>query len=345
MSVIILFKLLLFSTLYYSGFSQNALPERMDSLLNSKNPRGFNGVVLVSQNGKVKYEKAIGLAKSEGIEPLNSKSKFVLLSNSKQITAVLILREVDRGRINLDQTIKHYLPNFPQKWTDSVTVHQLLNHTSGIVSFEKPLATVPGTTFKYTDLNYMLLGKIIAAVTHTSYEKAVDDLFKKCGMKNSGYPNEGFQIKAVNGFSFSENNEKTEVKTYLIVEDRIPAAGLISTVGDLAKWNQKLHGGKTLKPETYKKMVSYNTLSQHNVFGEKAIGYGYGIRINDKAEIKEYGHTGIVPEQGFTSVNLYYPKTKTSIIVLENQTFDDFSISYYFEAEVRRIVLESGILE
>jgi hypothetical protein len=52
-----------------------------------------------------------------------------------------------------------------------------------------------------------------------------------------------------------------------------------------------------------------------------------------------------VPDQGFTSVNLYYPKTKTSIIVLENQCFDDFGISYFFEAGVRKIVMESGILE
>ena len=336
---------LVFSVVANIAFAQIQLQKRIDSLLNVNQPRAFNGVVLVSQNGKTLYQKAVGLAKSKNNELVKPNSKFVLLSNSKQITAVLVLREVDKGKIDLEKNIRTYLPNFPQKWADSVNIHQLLNHTSGIVTLEKPLATKPGTVFKYTDLNYMLLGKIIAAVTHTSYEKAVDDLFKKIGMKNSGYPNEGFQKKAVNGFSISEKNEKEEVKTYLIAEDRIPAAGLISTVGDLSKWNEKLHGGKILKPETYKKIVSYNTLSQHNVFGKKAIGYGYGIRINDKAEIKEYGHTGIVPEQGFTSVNLYYPRTKTSVIVLENQCFDDFSVSYFFEAEVRKIVLESGILE
>jgi hypothetical protein len=52
-----------------------------------------------------------------------------------------------------------------------------------------------------------------------------------------------------------------------------------------------------------------------------------------------------VPNQGFTSVNLYYAKTKTSKGVIENQCFDDFIISYFFEAGVRKIIMESGILK
>jgi D-alanyl-D-alanine carboxypeptidase len=324
---------------------QSSLPHELDTFLCTKQPRAFNGVVLVSQNGKTIYEKAIGLAKSENNEPLMVNSKFVLLSNSKQITAVLILRQVDKHKIDLQKSIKNYLPDFPQKWADSVTIHQLLNHTSGIVSLKKSLATKPGTTFRYTDLNYILLGEILEVVTKRTYTTIVNELFKTCGMKNSGYPTVTFQKLIVNGFYYSENNTKEELKAYIIPKDRIPAAGLISTVADLAIWNEKLHGGKLLKSDTYKKMISYDILAQHHVFGEKAIGYGYGIRINDKAEITEFGHTGIVPEQGFTSVNLYYPKSKTSIIILENQCFEDMSISYFFEAEVRKIVIEAGVLK
>lgn len=340
MNKIIIFVLSVFANV---SLAQTHLQEKIDSLLNVKQPRAFNGVVMISQNGKTLYQNAVGLAKSENNEKLNPGSKFVLLSNSKQITAVLVLREVDKGKIDLQKNIRTYLPNYQQKWADSVNIHQLLNHTSGIVNLEKPLATKPGSTFKYTDLNYILLGKIVEAVTKNTYENVVNELFSICGMGNSGYPNSAIQNALVNGFHFSEKRE--EVSKYIIPKDRIPAAGLVSTVSDLVIWNEKIHNGKLLKPESYQKMISYDILAQHNVFGEKAIGYGYGIRINDQSEITEFGHTGIVPEQGFTSVNLYYPKTKTSIIVLENQCFDDFSISYYFEAEVREIVLESGILK
>lgn len=340
MNKIIIFVLSVFANV---SLAQTHLQEKIDSLLNVTQPRVFNGVVMISQNGKTLYQNAVGLAKSKNNEKLNPGSKFVLLSNSKQITAVLVLREVDKRKIDLQKNIRTYLPNYQQKWADSVNIHQLLNHTSGIVNLEKPLATKPGSTFKYTDLNYILLGKIVEAVTKNTYENVVNELFSVCGMENSGYPNSAIQNALVNGFYFSEKRE--EVPKYIISKDRIPAAGLVSTVSDLVIWNEKLHNRKLLKPETYQKMISYDVLAQHNVFGEKAIGYGYGIRINDQSEITEFGHTGIVPEQGFTSVNLYYPKTKTSIIVLENQCFDDFSISYYFESEVRKIVLGSGILK
>ena len=122
---------------------------------------------------KTLYQRAFGLSKSKNSELLKPNDKFVLLSNSKQITAVLVLREVDKGKIDLQKNLRVYLPNFPQKWADSVNIHQLLNHTSGIVSLEKPLATKPGSTFKYTDLNYIILGKIVEFVTNNSYERAV----------------------------------------------------------------------------------------------------------------------------------------------------------------------------
>ena len=207
------------------AFAQSHLQSKIDSLLRVKQPRAFNGVVLVSQNGKTLYQNAFGLAKSKNNELLKANSKFVLLSNSKQIAAVLILRELDKGKIDLQKNIRTYLPNFPQKWADSVNIHQLLNHTSGIVSLENPLSTKPGTTFKYTDLNYILLGKIVEAVTNNSYEKAVNELFRNCGMKNSSYLHVALQSTLVSGFHISEH--KLEVSKYIIPKDRIPAGGLV----------------------------------------------------------------------------------------------------------------------
>jgi CubicO group peptidase (beta-lactamase class C family) len=151
--------------------------------------------------------------------------QVVLLSNTKQINALLVLRKVDKGKLDLQKNLRTYLPDFPQKWADSVNIHQLLNHTSGIVSLENPLSTKPGTTFKYTDLNYILLGKIVEAVTNNSAEKAVNELFSNCGMKNSGYPNGAIQSTLVSGFHVSEQNE--EVSKYIIPKDRIPAGGLV----------------------------------------------------------------------------------------------------------------------
>jgi D-alanyl-D-alanine carboxypeptidase len=87
----------------------------------------------------------------------------------------------------------------------------------------------------------------------------------------------------VNGFHFSEKKE--EVSKYVIPKDRIPSAGLVSTVSDLAIWNENLHKRKLLKPESYKKMNSYDIKAQHNVYKENTIGFGFGIRKKNQSEI------------------------------------------------------------
>ena len=317
---------------------------RIDSLIQTTSVRPFNGNILISQNGKTKYSKAYGFSNYTKKTPLELDDHFIILSNSKQITAVLILQEVEKGKIVLNTPIKKYLPNLKQPWTSTVTVENLLNHTSEIVDLENPTIFPVGTQFKYTDLNYILLGQIIERVSNKTSEAVVNELFKVNKMKDSFFPNEDNQKEIINGREYFKDKTTKEIIGLVIPKERIPAAGLVSTVKDLALWNSLLHNGKLLKEATYNRMTSYSITNQHGVFGDKKIGYGYGIRVNDKAKIKEFGHTGIVPDQGFISVNLFYPETNTSIIVLENQTFENFDITYYFESEIRKIVLESNLL-
>ncbi|RKR08284.1 CubicO group peptidase (beta-lactamase class C family) [Flavobacterium sp. 90] len=318
---------------------------KIDSLIKTSSVRPFNGAILVSQKEKIKYSKAYGYSDFTKKTPLKLDDPFVILSNSKQITAVLILQEVEKGKIVLITPIKKYLPNLKQPWTSTVTVENLLNHTSGIADLDKPTIFPAGTQFKYSDLNYILLAQIIERVTNKTYENVVTELFKKNNMRDSFFPNDSNKDEVVNGRQFSKDNTTKEIKGVIVPRERIPAAGLVSTVEDLAIWNNLLHNAKLLNVGTYGRMTSYTITNQHSVFGDKEIGYGYGIRINDESKIKEFGHTGIVPDQGFTSVNLYYPKTQTSIIILENQAFDNLDISYYFESEIRKIVLNSGLLD
>jgi D-alanyl-D-alanine carboxypeptidase len=160
---------IVFSLVFGFGMAQKSLSHQIDSVLTLKYPRTFSGVVLVSQGGKSIYNKAVGLAKTQKSKKIKMKSKFVLLSNSKQITAVLILREYDKGTLKLDEKISTYLPELPQNWVDNVTIRQLLNHTSGISGLSNPLSFKPGSGFKYGDGNYIILGKIIEKVSGKTY--------------------------------------------------------------------------------------------------------------------------------------------------------------------------------
>lgn len=311
---------------------------KIDSLIKTTDVRQFNGVILIAENGKIKYSKAHGFKNFDNKTVLNIDDQFEIMSNSKQITAVLILKEVEKGKIDLQSPIKKYLPKLTQPLADSVTVHQLLNHTHGILAIDKPILFKPGTDFKYGNISNILLGEIIEYSSKRRYSELANELFKNLKMKNTFAYSKEKMKKVVSGH-FSKENLFTVVNSTQINEESIPADGIISTVKDLAIWNNNLHKGKIVKPETYKLMISSTVFSQHNVFGKEKVGYGYGIRICENEKNKYIGHTGL--GDGFASMNLYFPKKKLSLIVLENQMNAKNELSYYFETEIKKIILKT----
>lgn len=341
-----IFFLVLFISCNNYGQQKDDFSAKIDSLLQLTNPRSFNGVILIKQNGKIKYAKAHGYSDFNKKTELKITDKFSTMSLAKQITATLILQEVEKGTINLETPIRNYLPDFKYSWTDTITVNQLLNNTSGLSSedINKPLKFIPGTAFNYSNIGYYVAGQVLEKQSHKTYEELVTSLFKKCGMTNSYYPNETNSKFLTKGRSIKKDGSTKQNEQLSFDIRNLFGSHLIVSVPDLAKWNECLHTRKLLKPATYKKMITYSITNTHPLFGDKPIGYGYGLRVNDQTNNMEIGHTGFHPGKGFTAVNLYYPKTKTSVIVMENQAYEDFSIAYYFEQGIRKIIRESNLL-
>lgn len=313
---------------------------RIDSLIKTTIPYSFNGVIFISKNGKPKYSKAYGFTNFNKKKPLKLDDKFEIMSNSKQFTSVLLLKEVEKGNVNLQSPIKKYLPNLKQSWADSVTVHQLLNHTHGIIDIEKPLAFKAGSDFKYGNLSNILLGKIIEFTSKKTYIELAKELFEQQKMTNTFCYTKGIK-NLVSGHYLNNQDYKVVDATFINTEN-IPADGIITTANDLAIWNKNLHNGKVLKPDTYKLMTTESIKSQHDVFGKEKMGYGYNIRIMEENGIKYFGHTGL--GDGFASLNIYVPKDDLSIIVLENQMNESSDLWYYFETKIKDIVLKSNLV-
>jgi CubicO group peptidase (beta-lactamase class C family) len=315
-------------------------------LVQTNNPRAFNGVIVIAKDGKNIYEKEYGFSNFENKTKLKLNDEFSTMSIAKQMTATLVMLEVEKGTIDLNLPVKTYLKELNYAWADKVTVHHLLNNSSGIDAWElkDTLSFEPGTRFQYSNIGYGTLGKILETVTGKTYEELITNLFAKCGMQNSFYPNAENQKKTVNSYSVSKDSTSL-VKTFPYSAELFPGSHLIITAEDLTKWNYLLHTGKILKTDSYQKMIAYSITNAHPLFGEKEIGYGYGLRINDKADVFEIGHTGFSPPAGFTAVNLYYPEKKISVVVLENQATDNFDIAYYFEQEIRNAVIKSGLVK
>lgn len=331
-----LFLLFFFKTTIVTFGQQKIIDKQIDSIISTKTTKPFNGVILVSQNGQTKYSKTFGYSDVDKKEPLKLNSQFVIGSISKQFTAVLVLREFDKGNIDLFTPIKKYLPELTQSWADTVSIHHLLTHMHGITQLDKPTTFKVGTQYSYSQIGYNLLAKIIERTSGKSFAELSKNLFEKCGMKNTFHPDIKEYNNLVKGYTESENSKiEFETETF---QNYVAAGSFISTAEDLNIWNKIFYSGKLLKSKTMKmvKTKQNGAVRNHPIFG--ITEYGYGITVDTKENILQFGQTGFAP--GFISMNFYFPKTKTSVIVLENVAYetDDLKKTFHYHTEILKII-------
>ena len=294
-------------------FQKKFLSKEIDSVFAKYH---FNGSVGVFQGENVLYRKDHGFENFGTKTKLDSNSVFAIASISKQFTAVLILLQEENGKLKTDDPVSKYLKEFEPREFKNITIKQLLNHTSGISDFGNGLLSKPGTEFHYSNKGFRLLGKIIEKVTGKSYDENALELFQKIGMKNSSTAN----LFKGNHFAgaFTGNEKKfMEVenmpKRLANSEISVPAGGILTTVSDLHLWNRKLYGGEILKPESLSKFLEKSSDRNHPVFGK--MGYGLGMMTSTNLPLS-YFHSGYV--KGAPSLLIYYPETKTSVVILSN---------------------------
>lgn len=315
---------------------EHTIAHQIDSLISSNTTKPFNGVVLITQEGNTRYSKAYGYSDIDEKTPLSPTSQFVIGSISKQFTAVLVLQEFDKGNLDLFVPIRQYLPELTQSWGDTVSIHHLLTHTHGITQLDKPTSFKVGTQYAYSQIGYDLLAAIVEKTSGKSFAALSEKLFESCGMKNTLHPESRAYDNLVKGYTENENGSIVfETETF---QNYVAAGSFISTAEDLNRWNEKFYNGKLLKSKAMKmvKTKQKGAVRNHPIFG--ITEYGYGITVDTKEDILQYGQTGFAP--GFISMNFYFPKTKTSVIVLENIAYDtdDLNKAFHFHTEVLRIV-------
>lgn len=335
MKYILLLLIFLKSTIVTFG-QQNIINEQIDSLISIKTTKPFNGVILISQKGKTKYSKIFGYSDIDKKESLKLNDQFVIGSISKQFTAVLVLREFDKGNIDLFVPIRQYLPELTQSWADTVTIHHLLTHLHGITQLDKPTTFKVGTQYYYSQIGYDLLSKIVERTSGKSFAELSKNLFEECGMKNTFHPD----IKGYNNLviGYTENdNGKIEIETETF-QNYVAAGSFISTAEDLNIWNKYFYSGKLLKRKTMKMVETKQNgaVRNHPIFGITV--YGYGITVDTKENILQFGQTGFA--SGFISMNFYFPKTKTSVIILENVAYEthDLKKTFYYHTEILKMI-------
>jgi CubicO group peptidase (beta-lactamase class C family) len=324
------------------AFGQNSdFGKRIDSLINAKTEKPFNGIILITKGQENVYSRKIGYSDIQNKTEFKENDQFVIGSLSKQFTAVLVLREYEKKRIDLLIPIKKYLPELSQSWADTVNVHNLLTHMHGIRKLDEPTVFKAGNKYEYSQIGYDLLAKILEKTSGKTFETLSKDLFCECGMLNTSHPNLNLHENLVKGYTEQENGkiqfENGSMTSY------VAAGGFISTIEDLKKWNDYFYNGKLLEKKTMEIVTKKQkgAVRNHPVFGMTE--YGYGITINDKDNIIQYGQTGFAP--GFISMNFYFPETKTSVIVLMNIAYNENNLkeTFMYHSEILKILRDNEL--
>ena len=311
--------------------SYNDLKSEIDSILINSS---FNGVVLLTKDTARIYSKAVGYSDIENKIPIKLDDQFVIGSISKQITAVLILREYENGKIKLDDKIDQYLSDIDQTWVKEVTIHQLLTHTHGIVAINKPLEFKQGSRFHYSQLGYELLANILEKVTSKTFNELSTELFNKYGLTHTFHPDNKEFKNLVKGYRETKNGKLKYCSNSLF--NYVPAGSFISSVEDLNRWNQFLHSGKLVKKESLELMKTKFATRIHPIFG--TVEYGYGLLFKDGEENIQIGALGYAP--GFVSACYYYPQSKLNVSVLQNTAtnLDDFKKTFKVHTELMELI-------
>ena len=304
---------------------------KIDSIISGQK---FNGVILVATDSTVIYSKAIGFSDLENKTKLDVNDQFVIGSISKQITAVLVLREYEKENLKLDDSIGKYLSQINQPWTKEVTIHHLLTHTHGIVDLNEPLEFEQGSQFHYSQLGFELLAQILEKVTEKSFEQLSTELFENYGLKNTFHPSNKKYEHLVKGYE--ENKNGILVFATNSLDNYVPAGSFISNAADLKKWNENLYSGKLVTKENLKLMTTKYATRIHPIF--ETVEYGYGLLFTDGEQNIQIGALGYAP--GFVSACYYYPRENINLVILENtaDNLDNFKRTFEVHTEIMGLI-------
>ncbi len=327
--------------LYFLIFSFNSiyaqkLISKLDNYLNTyfenKNIPSISAGI--SSNNVVIWSEAKGYIDLENNVPATNESIYRIASISKSITAVAVMQLVEKGKINLDDDARKYIPYFPKKkWP--FTVRQILNHTSGIRSY-KPgefdskeylprikdavgvllkdtLKYMPGTKYLYSTLAYNLLAAIIENVSGMTYEKYLQKNIFEPAKMNSTYFDYQEEIIKNRVHGYNKNEYRKFINAPLAdLSIKFPGGGILSNCIDLLHFADALMHGKLIKAPTLDTMITPSKLKN----GTKLkYGLGFGIDADEKGR-KYFYHSGA--GTGFTSFLIMYPNEKLASVYLMN---------------------------
>jgi CubicO group peptidase (beta-lactamase class C family) len=300
-----------------------------------RGPGAVGVSVAVMRGEETTYSKAYGLADLELAVRADEDTLFRIGSVTKQFTAAAVLWLADRGKLSADDPVTDYLPDYPTHGHE-ITLRHLLTHTSGVPDYTElgpawervqahvlsdaelvalwrdlPLHFAPGEHWRYSNSGYYLLGMVIEVVSGKRYADVLREAFleplqlirTRCDSDAEVIPNRA------QGYAFAGGTHWND--RFLSMSQPGAAGVLISTAGDLVRWQRALVTGQVLSPESYLEMTTPFLLNDG-----RETAYGMGVQLDAVAGEPCVWHGGGI--HGFNSVLLHFPRVDLSIAVISN---------------------------
>ncbi len=325
----------------FSLASDETTTAKLDKLLTAYHDAGMlNGAVLVADHGTVIYKKAFGMANFEWQVPNTTDARFRIGSVTKPFTAVLVLQQVQKGRIRLDAPVAEYLPDYRKDTAQKVTVRHLLAHTSGIPTYKGPdilaqkdprpyadlakkwcsgdLRWQPGEKWDYNNCGYLLLGMILERTTGKTYAQLLrENITVPAGMTDTGIDTvQAYLDKRAYGY---ERNlvQGLQPAPYTEISTALGAGDIYSTLDDLYRFDRALEGDQLLSAESRRLMFTPNN---------ERTGLGWFVRkappdhpaAGDTLQFHE-GHIF-----GFFTMYTRVPERHALVVTIDNTDDDSF---------------------
>jgi len=319
------------------GLGRAAFADGVDDYLKSqmaaKHIPGLS--VTVVRDGQVVKTAAYGVSNVEAKTPATLNTLYGLGSCTKPFTAVAVLQLMEAGKVELDAPVSRYLDSLPAAW-NLITVRQLLTHTSGLPNYRlyldyaklsdpkysragsvaaviagKPLHFAPGTKYEYSNTNYHLLGQLIEKVSGQTYAAYLaSHQFQAAGMTETHFAALPALPSQAEGYDW-DGKKRLPNTVFLPAALDFGDDGLLSTVGDLAKWTTALSTGQLVSIATLKQMVTPQALPDGT-----PNSYGLGLIVARYHGQVVAGHSGATP--GYSSTVDYFVDSRLAVILLCN---------------------------
>jgi CubicO group peptidase (beta-lactamase class C family) len=290
--------------------------------------------LLVLKDGKPLLRRGYGMANLEQHIAATPATNYRLASVSKQFTAAAILLLAEDGRLQLDDSIRHWLPSLPSM-TDQVTLRQLLSHTGGLIDYEDlmPADTTeqlndhdvlrmlsatsknyfaPGTAYRYSNSGYVLLGLVVEQASGESLPAFLQQrIFQPLHMDHTLLYVRGGPAVSHRAYGYSEENGAWKRTDQDLTSATRGDGGIYSSIDDLAKWDAALYDDRLLSDASRRLAFRPHV----KVVGEPyEASYGFGWRITGDT----LWHSG--ESIGFRNVIVRWPKQHLTVILLSNRS-------------------------